>query len=543
MTTIVRPKLGLFLAGAGSLAVLVFGALVALPSALTTQNTQAAALLQFTNPYGAAVTAPDVAGDWMVFVDHRDSSRAHLYTHNFTSNQEKMISWDLPKIDAAFVQPKISEGLVVFTNKEHGKYVMHYFNPFMYRDTIVANSKLPVSHPDFDKRNIIWTAQTDPEKPEVTQVFWYDADRRVKEQLTSSEIAKHSAVVNGDVAYWLEANGENWDVIRYDLDHAARKTLLADQPIIGTISASANTVAYSKTSLEGVGDIFVYNVITGKETQVTETGTAEDSPVIYGNYIAYNKHVSGADAEIALYDRTAKTQTMLSNDELDHGVVSLTNARLAWADARTGKSQIYFYDFASTDTRLSNDLSANIAVHLGESGDTVFAVPSTEELAPDTDGDGLSDEMERNHYRTSVTRPDTDGDGLSDYDELFVYYTIPTLFDSDEDGYGDGTEVKTNHDPLSHAGKDSFYGLSRMDPAIEQVKAVQLKAALESKLGKGNVGIHKSQWLFYVNAYIYGGYTVDEIIKSSRGEYGVISTDIPANEWRNTALYSNAISA
>lgn len=68
----------------------------------------------------------------------------------------------------------------------------------------------------------------------------------------------------------------------------------------------------------------------------------------------------------------------------------------------------------------------------------------------DSDGDGLSDDDERNIYGTDPHNPDTDGDGLSDGDEVRIYHTNPLRKDTDCDGLTDGEEVLTYHtNPLN----------------------------------------------------------------------------------------------
>lgn len=69
---------------------------------------------------------------------------------------------------------------------------------------------------------------------------------------------------------------------------------------------------------------------------------------------------------------------------------------------------------------------------------------------PDTDGDDLSDGDEYHEYDTDPLEPDTDGDRLSDGDEVLVYETDPLESDTDGDGLEDGDEVlEFRTDPLN----------------------------------------------------------------------------------------------
>ena len=65
------------------------------------------------------------------------------------------------------------------------------------------------------------------------------------------------------------------------------------------------------------------------------------------------------------------------------------------------------------------------------------------QMLTDSDGDGLTDDLEINTYSTNPNNTDSDGDGLNDYDEVITYGTNPNNTDSDGDGLTDELEINT----------------------------------------------------------------------------------------------------
>lgn len=74
---------------------------------------------------------------------------------------------------------------------------------------------------------------------------------------------------------------------------------------------------------------------------------------------------------------------------------------------------------------------------------------------PDTDGDGLSDGLEVNVYKTNPLIADTDNDGISDGLEINIYHTNPLLVDTDNDELGDGSEVNVYQTNSLNADTDN----------------------------------------------------------------------------------------
>jgi len=76
----------------------------------------------------------------------------------------------------------------------------------------------------------------------------------------------------------------------------------------------------------------------------------------------------------------------------------------------------------------------------------VNVFPTEPEVDLDSDGDGLTDQEEKD-LGTDPESPDTDNDELFDREEVMTFKTDPLDADTDGDGYSDGQEVKAGYDP------------------------------------------------------------------------------------------------
>jgi hypothetical protein len=73
----------------------------------------------------------------------------------------------------------------------------------------------------------------------------------------------------------------------------------------------------------------------------------------------------------------------------------------------------------------------------------VLQFPASDPLVKDTDGDSVTDNLERKIYFTHPRVFDTDADGISDGMEVFSFDTNPRIRDTDQDGILDGFETGT----------------------------------------------------------------------------------------------------
>jgi PGF-pre-PGF domain-containing protein len=119
-------------------------------------------------------------------------------------------------------------------------------------------------------------------------------------------------------------------------------------------------------------DIYMYNISTSNETQITSDITSQLWPKIYGDRIAWQDERNG-DYDIYMYNTATSTETRITNDSSDQKSPVIYGDRIVWTDSRNGNRDIYMYNTStSTETRITMNGADQYASALY--GDRVVAV-------------------------------------------------------------------------------------------------------------------------------------------------------------------------
>ena len=305
----------------------------------------------------------------------------------------------------------------------------------------------------------------------------------------------------------------------------------------------------SKTKLGLTHEVVITNLDRGTNYYLRIIATDEDGNERLGKLLRVNTY-----SEI----QTTKAQTTLTINNFkpqgyDETLIFPTRVVLSWQSNLAGKSRIYY---GTSENKLSKKIDVTLVprsryhkvvladllpetiyYYKVEVYDAVYSKKLTSAVRTFETAKESGESVVGGDYSANLI--DSDLDGLEDSYEIEIG-TDPTDSDSDDDGYSDKIEVDHGYDPLGSGKKAIFaYVKPRINNAIESVKASELRDLIESQVGKLRISVQ--DWYKLVNAYIYGEYPVEAIIKAIQYSGKTVHPEIPWQSWSKSLDYQNYI--
>ncbi|WP_232308493.1 PKD domain-containing protein [Methanosarcina lacustris] len=117
----------------------------------------------------------------------------------------------------------------------------------------------------------------------------------------------------------------------------------------------------------GNWDIYMYDLSTSTETQITTNESCQTNPAIYGDKIVWQDSRNGGSGDywdptgnwdIYMYDISTSTETQITTNESCQTNPAIYGDKIVWQDDRNGNRDIYMYDLStSTETRITTNES------------------------------------------------------------------------------------------------------------------------------------------------------------------------------------------
>lgn len=274
-----------------------------------------------------------------------------IYTVNLTVSNTKGITSKQTNVTASPVQRV--EGQLILTESRITTNESMQTDPVIYGDKIVWIDERNEENPD----ESFWGGQG---------VYMYDLftskETRILNYITSS---KGSPDIYNDKIVWVDFRSGR-DIYMYNVSTSKETQITTNNSDQYSPSIYGDKIVWEDFR-NGNVDIYMYDLSTSKETQITTNGSEQANPVIYGNKIVWedyrnenwNEHEPTVNSDIYIYNLSTSKETQLTFNESSQESPDIYGDRIVWSDNRNGNWDVYVYDLStSKETQITNSKSA-----------------------------------------------------------------------------------------------------------------------------------------------------------------------------------------
>ena len=169
--------------------------------------------------------------------------------------------------------------------------------------------------------------------------------------ISNNKSDQNTPAIYGDNIVWEDnrngiKSGNYTDIYIYNLSTGSEKQLTLNSSWVSSPVIYRDSVVWDDNR-NFSSDIYMYNISTLKETQITFNESCQEDPAIYGDKIVWIDW-SNENADIYLYNLSTSKTIQITSNKSDQVKAALFNNRIVWQDSRNGNWDIYMYDASSS---------------------------------------------------------------------------------------------------------------------------------------------------------------------------------------------------
>ncbi|AAM32438.1 PEGA domain-containing protein [Methanosarcina mazei] len=338
----------------------------------------------------ASRCSPAIYGDRVVWeIIRNEGSNNDIYMYNVSTSKETQIT-----TSGKANYPAIYEDKVVWTDYRNENNHIYMYNLSAERETQITTNESIKSGPEIYGDRIIWIDDRNGKQ----DIYVYNISTTKETQITTNGSASEygSPAIYGDRIVWQDERDGNSDIYMYNLSTEKETRITINESSQEDPAIYGNRIVWtdyrnSKESstfyMNSNSDIYMYDLSTSTETQITSNKSNQFRPEIYGDRIVWvderNSDKSGefymnSNSDIYMYDLSTSTEIQITTNELDQDFPFLYSDRIVWMDSRN-LSDIYMYNITNSKeipitTNQSSQIS-EINVDISMSWNPDSAVP------------------------------------------------------------------------------------------------------------------------------------------------------------------------
>jgi beta propeller repeat protein len=277
--------------------------------------------------------SPSIYGERIVWQDFRNGYPGNaswdIYMYDIAASKEIRIT-----IDESWQEnPEIFGDRIVWEDGRNGNQDIYMYNISTSTETRITNDESDNTHPAIYGDKIVWEERLDSGKHDI---YMYSISARKEIRITNGESDNIHPAIYGDRIVWERHDGENHDICMYTISTSkvtqitkngkAYNPAIYDDRIVWEDHRLADEYDLSSS------DIFKYDLSTHKDTQISTSGRAHNS-AIYGDRIVWYDFRNGND-DLYMYNITTSSEIQITTNMSEQEFPTIYGDRIVWQDYR-----------------------------------------------------------------------------------------------------------------------------------------------------------------------------------------------------------------
>lgn len=331
---------------------------------------------------------PAVYKDTIVWTDWRNANassdeifwNADIYMFNTSQGEEVQISTN----ESLQIGPKIYEDKIVWTDVGNESADVYLYNITSSEEIQLTGNDSDQWYPDIYGDMVVW----EDERNGNADIYMHNITSGEETQITSDESPQLDPAIYGDIIVWTDTRSvniteddenltlqdllrSNSDIYMYNISSGEEMQVttntswqegasIYEDRIVWADMRNANLT--SDNWLEWNVDVYMYNITTGEETQVTTDESNQLLPAIYGDRIVWEDYrnfnattdISTSEevawnSDIYMYNITSQEEKQVTSNASSQEYPAIYEDTLVWVDMRGGYFDIYMTNLAEQD--------------------------------------------------------------------------------------------------------------------------------------------------------------------------------------------------
>ena len=221
---------------------------------------------------------------------------------------------------------------------------------------------------DTAKESLLAGGAGEQDQPAVSDRYavWIDNGRLRAKDLSSGQVfsvtngaaTQADPALCGSVVVWSDT-ANNSDVYAKDLAGGSTIAVATSAAVEAYPACDAGRVVYMYAPIGGQADIRLYNIGTGQTRVVSNQPWNEWRPAISGNRVVWQAWPNQPDTTTGIQIFGTNLDTgqdfVVTNGPDNQTAPTISGSIVAWEDLRSGQSQIWWRDLASSTTEQAVD--------------------------------------------------------------------------------------------------------------------------------------------------------------------------------------------